>query len=332
MKNNTILIDFKLKPNWQMPEVLASVTHEPWIVEQCRTNHFHGGRVASLRRMLWYFLFPLQVALRRKRYCRIVAWQQFFGLNFAFWCRLLHLRKVNDVTVLTFIYKRKHGFAGAFYHKYMSYIVNSKYIDRFVCYSREECDYYAQVFGTGRKRFVFMPLGIAPIELADCSDEGYVFATGRSNRDYDFLTRVIQGTAYKCVIACDGYTKPIGVDNVTVLDDCFGESMLEAMAHCRCVAIPLKDATISSGQLVILQAMSLGKPVICSDVSGIRDYVQNGSAVMIPNDIDEWRNALHRIFSDDGFAINLASSAQTLFKSRFTEIALFERIARAIMR
>ncbi|MGN1245178.1 MAG: glycosyltransferase family 4 protein [Muribaculaceae bacterium] len=331
MKNNTILIDFKLKPGWTMPDVLASATHEPWIVEQRQTNQFHGGKLATLKRMLWYFVFPLQVVMRRKQYKRIIAWQQFFGLNFAFWCRLLHLRKVNDVTVLTFIYKRKPGLAGAAYHKYMSYIVNSKYIDRFVCYSREECDYYAQAFGTGRERFVYMPLGLAPIEHADCTDEGYVFATGRSNRDYDFLARVVQGTTYKCVIACDGYTKTIEADNVTVLDDCFGERMIDVMAHCRCVAIPLKDATISSGQLVILQAMSLGKPVICSDVAGIRDYVEAGSAVMLPNDVDKWREALHGIFTDDGFAAGLTQSSQALFQSRFTENALFERIARAIM-
>ena len=233
MKKNIILIDFNLKPGWSMPEVLASATKEPWEVKQFQTNNMHGSRLATLRRMFWYFVFPLWIALHRKHYGRIIGWQQFFGLNFAFWCRLLHLRKVNDVTVLTFIYKRKKGFAGKLYHKYMSYIVNSKYIDRFVCFAREECNYYAQMFGTGHERFVFIPLGIAPVQCNDCSDEGYVFATGRSNRDYDFLTRVMQGTDYKCVIACDNFTKSADADNVTVLDNCFGKSMIDAMAHCR---------------------------------------------------------------------------------------------------
>ena len=269
--------------------------------------------------------------MHRKHYGRIIGWQQFFGLNFAFWCRLLHLRKVNDVTVLTFIYKRKNGFAGKLYHKYMSYIVNSKYIDRFVCFAREECNYYAQMFGTGRERFVFIPLGIAPVQCNDCSDEGYVFATGRSNRDYDFLTRVMQGTDYKCVIACDNFTKSADADNVTVLDNCFGNSMIDAMAHCRCVAIPLKDANMSSGQLTILQAMSLGKPVICSDVAGIKDYVENGSAMIIANDVDAWRRALQSIGSDTQYAARLSEKAQALFHSKFTENAMFERISRAIM-
>ena len=331
MKKNIILIDFNLKPGWSMPEVLASATKEPWEVKQFQTNNMHGSRLATLRRMFWYFVFPLWIALHRKHYGRIIGWQQFFGLNFAFWCRLLHLRKVNDVTVLTFIYKRKNGFVGKLYHKYMSYIVNSKYIDRFVCFAREECNYYAQMFGTGRERFVFIPLGIAPVQCNDCSDEGYVFATGRSNRDYDFLTRVMQGTDYKCVIACDNFTKPADADNVTVLDNCFGNSMIDAMAHCRCVAIPLKDANMSSGQLTILQAMSLGKPVICSDVAGIKDYVENGSAMIIANDVDAWRRALQSICSDTQYAARLSEKAQALFHSKFTENAMFERISRAIM-
>ena len=103
MKKNIILIDFNLKPGWSMPEVLASATKEPWEVKQFQTNNMHGSRLATLRRMFWYFVFPLWIALHRKHYGRIIGWQQFFGLNFAFWCRLLHLRKVNDVTVLTFI-------------------------------------------------------------------------------------------------------------------------------------------------------------------------------------------------------------------------------------
>ena len=331
MKKNIILIDFNLKPGVSMPEVLASATEEPWEVKQFQTNNMHGSRLATLRRMFWYFVFPLWIALHRKHYGRIIGWQQFFGLNFAFWCRLLHLRKVNDVTVLTFIYKRKNGFAGKLYHKYMSYIVNSRYIDRFVCFAREECNYYAQMFGTGRERFVFIPLGIAPVQCNDCSDEGYVFATGRSNRDYDFLTRVMQGTDYKCVIACDNFTKSADADNVTVLNNCFGNSMIDAMAHCRCVAIPLKDANMSSGQLTILQAMSLGKPVICSDVAGIKDYVENGSAMIIANDIDAWRRALQSIGSDTQYAARLSEKAQALFHSKFTENAMFERISRAIM-
>ena len=141
----------------------------------------------------------------------------------------------------------------------------------------------------------------------------------------------MQGTDYKCVIACDNFTKSADADNVTVLDNCFGNSMIDAMAHCRCVAIPLKDANMSSGQLTILQAMSLGKPVICSDVAGIKDYVENGSAMIIANDVDAWRRALQSIGSDTQYAARLSEKAQALFHSKFTENAMFERISRAIM-
>ena len=60
-----------------------------------------------------------------------------------------------------------------------------------------------------------------------------------------------------------------------MLNDCIGDDMLKIMARSHCVVIPLKDTGISSGQRVILQAMALGKPIICTDADGIRDYVRD---------------------------------------------------------
>ena len=76
--------------------------------------------------------------------------------------------------------------------------------------------------------------------------------------------------------------------------------------------------------------MSLGKPVICSDVAGIKDYVEPGTAVMIPNDVAAWRDALLRLFTDEAFARQIAGQGHELFLSRFSEQAMHERIARVV--
>lgn len=157
----------------------------------------------------------------------------------------------------------------------MSYVVTSQYIDRFICFSKEECAYYANLFGVDKSKFIFCPLGKEEPLVKDVKDEGYIFATGRSNRDYDFLVDALKYTDYRCVIACDAYKLKDCPSNTSVLNNCYGESMLNLMAHCHCVVVPLKDLRISSGQLVVLQAMSLGKPVICTHADGIIDYVRN---------------------------------------------------------
>lgn len=120
-----------------------------------------------LLRYILFFLFPLLIVIKRRKYEKIVTWQQFYGLNYAFWCRLFHLPKVNDLTVMTFIYARKQGRIGRIYHRYMTYIVKSKYIDRFIVFSPKEAAYYSECFDEPIERFVSIPLGVDPERKQD---------------------------------------------------------------------------------------------------------------------------------------------------------------------
>lgn len=327
---NAIFVDYKVNDEWQFAKILESTKFENWSVIECQTNHYHGSIIDKFKRFFWYFVFPLRMIFLRGNFERIIAWQQFYGLNFAFWSRLFHLRKVNDLTVMTFIYKKKNGFLGKIYHKYMCFIVKSKYIDRFICFSKEESEYYPSLFGVDKERFVFIPVGISPIINVPQRDDGYIFATGRSNRDYIFLMSVFnKTTTYKCKIACDTLTCN-STENVTILNNCHGTEMIELMAHCHCVAIPLKDTTISSGQLVILQAMALGKPVICTDADGIRDYTSAETTIMVPNSIEKWINAFGILYNEkDRYEIMCKVSKKT-FEERFTNKAMFSNIAKIV--
>lgn len=324
---NVILTDFKTHQNWSFPKILG----KGWETYGMVTNHLHGSLVKNIIRYAVYFLLPLRLALRRKQFVKIIAWQQFHGLNFAFWCRLLHLKKDNDLTVMTFIYKKKSGGVNWLYHKYISYIVTSRYIDRFICFSREECSYYASLFGVDLNKFVYVPLGREVPEMQGMGDDGYVFATGRSNRDYDFFVEVLKNTYYKCIIACDSYQNPGEAANVTVLNDCHGDDMLKLMARCHCVAIPLKDLRISSGQLVAIQAMAMGKPVVCTSSDGIKDYVQNGvTGMLVDNDKESWLAAIAQLYASDGYYKEMSKNAEKAYRNNFTEEAMYQRIGKVV--
>ena len=327
---NAVFVDFQLKKDWFFTKELETKALEPWKAIECRTNQYHGSKMAALIRFFWYFAFPLKMVLWRTNWDRIIAWQQFYGLNFAFWCRLLHLKKLNELTIMTFIYKKKSGVIGKLYHLYMSFIVQSKYIDRFVCFSKEECEYYPSLFNVSRKRFVYVPVGIEPIDYHDTKDEGYIFATGRSNRDYDFLLSVLDNSDYQCQIACDTMAKTLNGGGISILTDCHGNEMIKRMAHSHCVVIPLKDIHASSGQLVILQAMALGKPVICTDADGIRDYTSTDTTIMIPNDVDKWKEALNLLYNNEQLYNKLSDSSYDFYEKNFTDIVMYRNIANII--
>ena len=329
-KKNIILVDYDVdNDKWKFKKILESVTRDRWVVKRHVTNHLHGGLLPNLLRFFWYFFFPLIILIRRKQYDKVIGWQQFYGLNFAFWSRFLGLKKVNDLTVMTFIYKKKGGLKGKLYHKYMSYIVTSKYIDRFICFAKEECHYYSDIFGIDESKFIYVPLGHPMVTDIQIADDGYIFSTGRSNRDYDFLVNSLKNTNFKLIIACDTYYASHGnAENINVLNKCHGNDMLSLMAKCHCVVVPLKNLKMSSGQLVVLQAMSLGKPVICTDADGIRDYVINGSTGFLIDNIEEQLlTILNELYVDANKYTELSNNSKECYLSHFTEDAMYERIA-----
>lgn len=323
---NIVLVDCDVDEKWTFCEVLEKETKERWCVKKCITNNLHGSVFLNLLRFLYYFLFPLFFLVRRRQYGKIISWQQFYGLNIAFWSRLLRLKKLNDLTVMTFIYNKKGGVKGKIYHKYMSYIVKSGYVDRFICFAKEECGYYSNIFGVDESVFIYVPLGHSMVTDVEIADEGYVFSTGRSNRDYDFLVDSFRGTNYKLVIACDTYRNHVSEANVKILNNCHFKDMFKLMSKCHCVIVPLKNLKVSSGQLVVIQAMSLGKPVVCTKSDGIKDYVVDGrTGFLINNEKEQFDIALSKLFTEK--YSEMSDNAKKMYVEYFTEEAMFRRIA-----
>lgn len=332
-----ILIDFKYTGKWPFLERLAS-RHKV----ECRemvtnTPDFHKNKIGTLRRYFHYFFFPLRLVLKHpSQWECIVAWQQFYGLNYALWSRLLRKKKKLSLITMTFIYNPKGGLAGRLYRRYIKYCLTGGYIDKLVCYSPQECSSYAEHFGIAQSLFTSLPLGIdaSTGDNIPTRKGNYIFSTGRSNRDYDFLVDAV-ADRYDLRIACPEY-KPAakeGTHRVEVLDNCFGDDMLRQMAESLCVVIPLRDTGISSGQLVVLQAMRLGKPVIVTENDTMPNYIDQGkTGFIVPKDRQQLLKTIDLIAGDDELYRRMAECQQTTFAKRFTEEALADRMSDIITR
>lgn len=61
----------------------------------------------------------------------------------------------------------------------------------------------------------------------------------------------------------------------------------------------------------ILEAMSVGTPVIGADIRGIRDLLADGCGLLVPpGDVTGWRDALERLASDPELGASLAANAR----------------------
>lgn len=324
---NVILVDFKTPKNWSFKKALEDVSSKQWAVIELVSNKNHGTKLQVLLRYLKYFGFPFKIFLNRRKYASVLAWQQFYGLVLAFYFKLFRVKQAPEITVMTFIYKQKKSFFGLLYSKFIHSVVNSGYIKRFIVFSKSEQEYYAKLFGVSRESFVVETLGIQDvygIVGSRISEEKYFLAAGRSNRDYDFLRNAWQNKD-KLKIVCDT-CKETDTEYIKYLKNCYHKEFVQELSNCYAVIVPLQDEKISSGQLVILQAMMLKKPVIVTKNDTVTDYVENGvDGFVINKDSESLSWAIEQL-KDMKIYDTIAENARKSFENKFSLYAMGLRI------
>jgi glycosyltransferase involved in cell wall biosynthesis len=142
-----------------------------------------------------------------------------------------------------------------------------------------------------------------------------ICSAGAEMRDYPTLIEALQGTSLRCHIATD-HVRISGVglggshvsaerfsasagENVTIGRKSLPE--LRALyARSRFVVVPLNPSDTDNGVTVILEAMSMGKPIICSRTQGQVDVIQEGvTGLFVPvGDPVALRNAMLELWND----------------------------------
>lgn len=319
MKQSIILAGSNVsEENWGFLKGVQDATGKKWHVKKCITNNFAG--INRITRYIKFFLMPGVLFFKKNKYDEILSWQQFFGLILACYFRLFHVKNAPKLDIMTFIYKPKKGIAGRIYFSFAKYAVTSKYIRHIYVYSKSEINYYSDIFSVPKDIFRAVKLGIE-----DSRDrftniktgEIYHIAPGRSNRDYDFLRAAWPEDAEPLYIVCD-IEKSKSKDNITVLNDCFGDEYLRLLANAKTVVVPLLDENLSSGQLVFLQAAMMGKPVITTYNSTVQDYVIDGvTGLVIDKSKDSLAKALSLLDVEETYR-KISVAARTHFESEFS--------------
>ena len=215
-------------------------------------------------------------------------------------------------------------------------------VDLAIVHSSAEADRYAEQFKGCRARFVFIPWGSHIENLVELSEppiEGAadVLCAGRSGRDYLTLYRAFAGGALRVKIICDLAEALAGCEsapNMQVMNECYGSAYLREVLHAGCVVIPLGVGDISAGQMVLLQAMELGKAVVMTRTASTVDYVTQGVDALLVEaaDADGMRNAVEQLLEDPALRESLGRSARQTFTSKFTLPAFVTSLVREIQK
>ena len=186
-------------------------------------------------------------------------------------------------------------------------------VRRLIVFSSGERELYARQLDLPLERIVFVPFHTNILEPAALPAGTYGFAAGRSLRDYKTFFAAVEDLPQQFIVVADrasvaGLARPA---NVELHCDIPRKKYLELLEGAQYVVVPLKAEFRSTGQVVVLEAASLGKPVIASNVVGVRDYITDGvdGLLVPPGDPAALRAAIQRVASDPALSSELAAHA-----------------------
>lgn len=324
LDKNIIITDNSVSDMNEFREGIEETSGIEFKTYAMNANKGRKNKIRNFIRYFKYFYFPFIIFLNRKKVERIIAWQQFYGLIYAFYCRVFNVSKKNYLYINVFIYREKSGIIGKIYYKFMKYIVTSKYIDKMSTTSKNECKLYSEIFGVSIEKFVFTPFGVNSIEEAvkdiEIDKSKFILSLGRSNRDFEFLIQALKNTKYNLKIICDEFKSNIKYDNIEIISNVYGKKSWEYIKKCYCMVIPIKNPEISAGQTVLLNSMQLRKPIIITESKGLTDdYIENNkTGIVINKNKEDLINALNSLFENQQFYKQISDNEYELYKTNYS--------------
>lgn len=202
-------------------------------------------------------------------------------------------------------------------------------IDRFLTYSTWQQTFIQQRWRLGSDRVLWIPFMVdqnffAPTQVAPRHDEhAQICAVGLERRDYVTLLRAVEGLdAHVVIAAASPWSKREGgmsgqsiPANVTVRK--FTQYDLRQLyADSRFLVMPLEDVKFQAGVTAILEAMSMGKAVVCSRVPGQTDVVVEGEngRYVAAGDAPALRAAITRLLAEPHEGKRLGTNARQLIE------------------
>lgn len=330
-EKNLIVAGNPVPKDWEFWRGMEQVTGQTWDVMRCCINEYYG--IKKYTRYFKYVFFPIYLIAVRNRYKKIIAWEQFFGLVMACYLRFFHIKTCPKLDIMTFIYRPKKGLVGRIYYRFVHYAVTSRYIQKIYVFGKSEINHYMELFGVPKEKFTAEILGIADVAdeiwtMPKTRNDRFFIAPGRSNRDYDFLRFAWKEIEENLCIVCDVETAEDSA-RIHYEKNLHGNAYLRMLADAYAVIVILKSEDFSSGQLVLLQAAMLGKPVIVTKNDTVYDYITDGeSGFVIGKTTQELRQALEKLNDPDIYQ-KLSENARRTFEERFRLYELGCRVGRA---
>jgi glycosyltransferase involved in cell wall biosynthesis len=287
---------------------------------------------SKLKNKIGYFLDLITIIKYRKKYDVVINASVKTGQLFSLFRRIFRIKKPKHIILELMLDEEKRALCWKI--KKMIQRIAFPSVDLVFVSSKEETVTYSERFKMPKDRFRFLPFhtNVIKPQIMDRSDN-YILSAGKTGRDYRTLADAVKGIKQKVIIVSD---KPSVQDikfppNVEVLFDIPYQKYFGLLYRCSLVVVPLKKLLKSTGQVAILEAMAVGKPVIATETTGTVDYIESGvNGILVPvGDSDALNGAITQILADQSLYKKLSVNALEVVKQNHTFEIYVNRILEA---
>ena len=267
------------------------------------TEFFQKTKViGSLLTHICYWIISLSHAIKLfsiKGIQNYVFINPIVGIFFAAIVRILRIDR--SITIAGFLFEEKKNII---YYNLRKTFVKFCYekVDRIVVYGNKEVEYYSMLFPSLKGKFVFVQYGrdyIYKKKLPFVHKKKYIASGGRSNRDYKTLCNAFYNTKGKREYDCLVATRPECVTNTmkkSGVQFIYGITLSQFgpfIEGSTIFVLPLLNTKISAGHMSMMEAMSLKKPILVTDIPSIRNYVDENQVFFYdPDDAEDLKEKI----------------------------------------
>lgn len=288
-------------------------------------------RVAGVGPLLAWYCFR-----RRRRYEVIVTDGEQVGLPLALLCRLLGRGTARHMMIVHILSTRSKELVVRWARLALT-------IDRYVVYSSWQRDFIIDRLTVPSERVILSTFMVDtaffdPAVVA-VEQERMICAAGLERRDYPTLMQGVEGLDVRVVIAAaspwskqsdstSGRELPTNVEvrRLSLFE-------LRALyAASRFVVMPLVDVQFQAGITTILEAMSMGRPIVCTRTAGQTDTIIEGETgrYVAPADSGGLRDAIVALLDDETAARMMGQRARDWVISNADIDAYAHRLAEQV--
>jgi glycosyltransferase involved in cell wall biosynthesis len=198
-----------------------------------------------------------------------------------------------------------------------------------IAFGHAEADELRRWFGPSGPPVVFLPFGvdtnaIAPGRAVTTTTD--VISVGADpHRDYDLLLATAGRHPERSFVIVTSGGRAAGLPpapNVLVESDLLHTDVLDRMRAARVVALPVRDNTYSGATTTLLQALSLGRPVVVSRTAAIAEGygLEDGvhCRLVPPGDAESFEKAVTELLGDPEAADALGRAGRALVEQQLS--------------